>query len=56
MQQTVRACCQVYGGTAEQLKGFEINISPPKDIWVKVDNVDNIYFKQVVDRQQQQQQ
>lgn len=51
-KQTVHACWQVYGGTAEQLKGFEINISPPKGIWVKVDDVDNIYFKQVGGQQQ----
>ncbi|CAM9351235.1 unnamed protein product [Ascophyllum nodosum] len=37
---------KVYGGTAEQLKGFKVSISPPKSIWVKVDKIDNIYFKQ----------
>ncbi|CAM9351159.1 unnamed protein product [Ascophyllum nodosum] len=37
---------KIYGGTAEQLKGFKVNISPPKDIWVKVDEKENIYFKQ----------
>lgn len=39
---------QVYGGCAEQLKTFNINISPPEQIWVEVDKESGIWFKQVV--------
>lgn len=38
---------QVYGGTADQLKRYKINITPPKHTWVRVDKENNIYFKQV---------
>lgn len=38
---------QVYGGTAEHLMAYKINISPPRDIWVLVDAENGVYFKQV---------
>eukprot|EP00752_Nemacystus_decipiens_P016300 g14577.t1 len=37
---------QVFGGTAEQLRAFDINIAPPQDIWVLVDKENGIWFKQ----------
>eukprot|EP00903_Cladosiphon_okamuranus_P005574 g5549.t1 len=37
---------QVFGGTAEQLRAFDINIAPPKDVWVLVDKENRIWFKQ----------
>eukprot|EP00752_Nemacystus_decipiens_P016296 g14573.t1 len=37
---------KVYGGSAEQLKTFDINISPPEQIWVEVDKESGVWFKQ----------
>ncbi|CAM9616187.1 unnamed protein product, partial [Hapterophycus canaliculatus] len=37
---------QVYGGSAEQLRRFNVNITPPEGIWVKVDKKQGIWFKQ----------
>ncbi|CAM9298105.1 unnamed protein product, partial [Scytosiphon promiscuus] len=37
---------KVYGGSAEQLRRFNVNIAPPKKIWVQVDKENGIYFKQ----------
>jgi len=34
--------CQVYGGCAEQLKRYNINVSPPEQIWVEVDKKDGV--------------
>lgn len=39
---------QVFGGTAEQLKCFNINIAPPENVWVQVDKANDIWFKQVL--------
>lgn len=38
---------KVYGGTAEQLKSFNVNVAPPEDIWVHVDKENDVWFKQV---------
>jgi len=40
----------VFGGTAEQLRSFDINIGPPEDVWVLVDEENGIWFKQVGER------
>jgi len=42
-----RSIRQVYGGSAEQLRGYSVNISPPEQIWVEVDKENGIWFKQV---------
>lgn len=36
---------QVYGGTAEQLKAYRVNVTPPQNNWVEVD--DAVFFQQV---------
>ena len=36
---------QVYGGTAEQLKAYSINVTPPKGDWVPLG--DDVFFFQV---------
>lgn len=38
---------QVYGGSAEQLRRFNVNIAPPENVWVQVNKEDGIWFKQV---------
>ncbi|CAM9769918.1 unnamed protein product [Ectocarpus fasciculatus] len=40
---------KVYGGSADQLKGFSINIAPPEQIWVEVDKENGVWFKQTKD-------
>ena len=42
---------KVFGGTAEQLRAFDINIAPPQDLWVLVDKENGIWFKQVRETQ-----
>eukprot|EP00752_Nemacystus_decipiens_P016297 g14574.t1 len=37
---------KVFGGTAEQLRCFNINIAPPENVWVQVDQANDIWFKQ----------
>lgn len=36
---------QVYGGTAEQLKAYKVNVTPPMQNWVEVDK--GVLFQQV---------
>lgn len=38
---------QVYGGTAEQLKAYQITVAPPRNAWVLVEPKEGIYFMQV---------
>ncbi|CAN0351525.1 unnamed protein product, partial [Ectocarpus sp. 12 AP-2014] len=40
---------KVYGGSADQLKRFSINIAPPEQIWVEVDKKNGVWFKQTKD-------
>lgn len=37
---------QVYGSTAEQLKAYRVNVAPPMQNWVEVE--DALYFQQVM--------
>lgn len=37
----------MFGGTADQLKSYNINISPPENVWVQVDEKNGVWFKQV---------
>ena len=38
---------KAFGGTAEQLRAFDINLGPPQDLWVLVDKESGVWFKQV---------
>lgn len=44
---------KAFGGTAEQLRAFDINIAPPQDVWVLVDKENAIWFMQVRTRNPQ---
>ncbi|CAN0433199.1 unnamed protein product [Ascophyllum nodosum] len=35
----------VHGSTAEQLKAYRVNVTPPQNIWVEVD--DRVFFQQI---------
>ena len=36
---------KVYGGTAEQLKAYNVMVNPPQNNWVEVE--DTVFFRQV---------